>query len=638
MVIRPKFTIVIYCRYSSDMQSAKSCNDQEREVRDGLEKLGFDCSNVKIIVIYDEAESGTKVFRCKFEELEQMVKAGEIDILAVDDQARLSRADNAFAFITDLVFKGGRFISTGEGIDTSQVGWELRVKVMELHNSTTIRELGRRVRRGQLGRVLNDLSAGDYVYGHESFLVHPEQAEEIRGPKPERGIRIKEEEAKWVRCIFKWFNEGHSISWIARQLTTLKAPKGHRRKAAQWKARHVRYILGNPKYVGIWRWGKTATLRNSQGKKKQIEVPEELQVVVERPDLRIIDDETWKKTQKGLAKLKQIYGAKPGQLPRGPKVHHTELYPDGLLPGLVFCSKCGSRLWQQASGPRMYLGCPNRGSEPGCCQLTTRVPLEKAEKVVVEFLCNMLRSWPEWVDKALGSMRTAIEEIALRVPNELANDEHQLGKVEKQIENLVEALAGGSIQSQSVGDRLESLEREAEELRVKISDRRTLLSTPTELPGKGWVKNQLKNMEEMLLETDYEAALLLRRLVDRIEAHQVIAPGKTKGYSQLRFRIRCDEAMRAIFESSSSNNSLVTLVDTCTDQNSTAEFTIDLGKPTKMDYWAPKIAEMRKNGVKWKKIVKDTGLDLNRAYIAWERFTSAQEADSQEEADDSSAA
>ena len=155
--------VVIYTRYSSDLQSTRSCVDQEREIRGGLAQKGVDHSEA--VVIYDEAESGTKTFRNEFVRLQQMVLAGEVSILAVDDQSRLTRADNAFAFITDLVFAGGRFISTSEGMDTDQPGWELRVKVMELHNSATIKELGRRVRRGQLGRVLGNLSTGDLPYG-----------------------------------------------------------------------------------------------------------------------------------------------------------------------------------------------------------------------------------------------------------------------------------------------------------------------------------------------------------------------------------------------------------------------------------------------------------------------------------------
>ena len=68
--------VVIYARYSTDMQSPKSCADQEREIRSGLTKMGVD--HRLAVVIHDEAESGTKTFRSEFERLEQMVRNGEI--------------------------------------------------------------------------------------------------------------------------------------------------------------------------------------------------------------------------------------------------------------------------------------------------------------------------------------------------------------------------------------------------------------------------------------------------------------------------------------------------------------------------------------------------------------------------------
>ena len=50
--------ILIYTRFSSDLQSAKSCDDQEREVRAALERMGIDHS--KAIVIHDEAEQNNE--------------------------------------------------------------------------------------------------------------------------------------------------------------------------------------------------------------------------------------------------------------------------------------------------------------------------------------------------------------------------------------------------------------------------------------------------------------------------------------------------------------------------------------------------------------------------------------------------
>jgi site-specific DNA recombinase len=188
--------VVIFARYSTDMQNPKSCADQARDVREGLARKGIDATNA--LVIHEEGESGTRSDRAGFGQIVEMVARKEDLLLAVDDQSRFSRADNVFSFITDLVFVGGRFISTGEGIDTQEVGWELRVKVMELHNSTTIREIGRRVHRGQLGRVLDDKSAGDTCFGFESYFIDPDWAQKMvqRGPKPVKGIQIHEDEAR----------------------------------------------------------------------------------------------------------------------------------------------------------------------------------------------------------------------------------------------------------------------------------------------------------------------------------------------------------------------------------------------------------------------------------------------------------
>ena len=55
------------------------------------------------------------------------------------------------------------------------------------------------------------------------------------------------------------------------------------------------------------------------------------------------------------------------------------------------------------------------------------------------------------------------------------------------------------------------------------------------------------------------------------------------------------------------------------------EIVLDLGGPTLMDEWGPKIAEMRAERVKWIKIVEITGLDLNRAYRSWKRFVDTQQ-------------
>ena len=138
--------LYIVARTSTDMQNPKSPEDQVREVRSGLDRLGIDHSNA--IVMMAQGESGMSDDRECFREIESRIQYGEALMLAVDDQSRFSRGMNVRGLITDLVYNGGRFISTGEMIDSEQEGWESRVFLNEMHHSQSSRDTGRRVRRG----------------------------------------------------------------------------------------------------------------------------------------------------------------------------------------------------------------------------------------------------------------------------------------------------------------------------------------------------------------------------------------------------------------------------------------------------------------------------------------------------------
>lgn len=611
--------IVIYARYSTDMQSPKSCADQERDVRSALSKLGID--HRLAIVIHDEAESGTKTFRPEAERLEEMSKNGEIELLAVDDQARFTRADNAYSMITDLVYQGGRFISTGEGIDTDQPGWELRVKVMELHNSTTIRELGRRVRRGQRGRLLAKLTAGDYPYGYESFIVHPEKVVvNGRGPKPEKDLRINEGEATWIRQIFQWFIMGWSMTKIASELTRRGVPRGRRCRNKPWTHQQVRTILSNRKYVGDWVWGKTMTLRNSKGKTKQKEVPQDEWVRVVREDLRIIDQATWDQAERRLAELLDVYGHKEGQAPRGPRVHHSAAYPSDLLQGVLFCT-CGAKMHQKQSNKRHYYICPRGGDAPGMCTMRTSVPRDKAKDALLSLVATFLTKQPKWIEKALAEMRQVLEEAAARVPAEADADRRRLADLEIQIETLVDNLSRIRGGSEAISSRLTALEVDAEKLRAKLADETAVKKLPSLIPPAGWLDEQLGDVKSILEEGGVQGAMLLRKLIGKIVVTQVLPPGKSRGYPRLAFRVDAWQAIRS-FLPEKVQQALSTSVVLAAD--GAEEFQIDLGAPTSMDDWAPQIAAWRAAGVPWKEIWEKTGLGSGPAYVCWKRYVDAQ--------------
>ena len=56
------------------------------------------------------------------------------------------------------------------------------------------------------------------------------------------------------------------------------------------------------------------------------------------------------------------------------------------------------------------------------------------------------------------------------------------------------------------------------------------------------------------------------------------------------------------------------------------EFVLDLGAPTRLDELGPRIAAMRREGVKWADIVEQTGSTLGNAYTAFKRCIDSDQA------------
>lgn len=610
-----KYT-VIYCRYSTEMQRKESCADQERVVRADLQAKGVALDNLK--VIYDEAQSGTSSNRDGFAELDAMVERCQVRVVAVDDQSRLSRAANTLDFITDLVFSGGRFISCGEGIDTHLSGWELKVGILQIHHSQTIRDLQHRVRRGQRGRVDADGSAGDFPYGYMSFYLDPDWEAMLRrrGPKPAKGLRICDSEATVVRQVFDWFVGGRSVGWIARELTRLGVPKGRRASKPGWHAQQVHRLLMNRKYIGEWKWGATTVIRNSRGAKRQVPATDVVQR--KRPELRIISDEIWNQVQSRIARLAETYGFKPGQRRRGPKppTHPNDVHPRSLLGGLLRCT-CGHSMWYRGSGGRRYYSCS--GHQKGLCPRSFQVPAHRAEEAVVNFVTDLLAGWPDWMRELCCRIQRTVLHAASKIPEDRARDEKRLDELRRQERNLVDALADGTGKGTAIRERLDTLAAEIADVEARLAGYGRFDPLLVALPEESWIREHLTSWLIALADPSLAAARL-RDAVASLTAEPVVAPGKKRGHVQLRLRIRGWRLLMTLL-TEHLPPCLVNALPPNIGGDEPPEFVLALGSPTVMDQWASRIAAWRAEGVKWTEIVARTGLDLNRVFIAWRRFT-----------------
>lgn len=319
-------------------------------------------------------------------------------------------------------------------------------------------------------------------------------------------------------------------------------------------------------------------------------------------------------------------------------MHHSVEYPQGLLRGLVVCAVCGRRMWQEGRGGKHFLACPDSGEGEGLCSMRARVPVRAAEEALVKMLAELFERWPEWISRAIAAMRAALEEHFKSVPQQLAADQRQLAELKQAIDVILTRLENPKMSdSEALDQRLAEREAEFAELKRTIQQAEEAVASLVEFPDEAWIREQLRDIPQLFREDVPRAARLLRRLIGRIEASAVVAPGKKRGFAQLKFRIGAwDLALAAlgghIPESVSSR-----MREATTDCGS-PEFVIELGQPGRMETWAPKIAEMRANGVKWQEICEITKFKLGPAYEAWRRYVTAMKSVEDREGGDEKAA
>jgi site-specific DNA recombinase len=608
---------LIYTRYSSDLQSDRSNEDQEREVRLLYHQKGIDASNA--YVIHDRAESGTTNDRPGFNEMQRLIAAGLVSEVGVDDQARASRNDDVIGVVKDMVFRGVRFLSR-DGVDTNEKGWQTRVRLQGIHNAMSTEDTAHRVRRGMKGRVLDNRSAGDYPYGYTSYFDDPAYAAQYlgRGPKPSKTIAIYEPHAKWVRQIFEWVAAGVSFGQIALRLQQLNAPVG--RNVKRWTAKVVSRIVRNKKYLGSeWTWGVTITIRDSKGRKKQVPAPADEVARISRPDLQIIDAELWARAQVQVAHIDSIFGYKEGQKRRGCRVHFTQAYPRNVLFKLLRCGECNGEMHQNMSRELEYRQCKNTGPGPNDCRAKTRVPAEETKRVLTEFAAELLLSIPDWLESAIAAMNDAVRAAQAALPARIAELRNEHSALIQRRGRLFELIETGELQAasapsggSSIRQRIDELDRAiavvVEQIALETQQSESIIT----MPDEAFIASQIQ-MLPMILRTDESAAVhLLGQLFDVVYVHRITLPGKQRGYHQLRFRLNAWKIVRAALgERLPGWIETVLCQDDVSSTASSPEFCLNVGGPTRADEATELIVRRRKEGATWDEIKAETGLSRN---------------------------
>lgn len=429
-----------YCRFSSDAQREASIRDQLRNIESYCHRMGW-----PVPALYqDQAISGSRHDRPGYRAMLDAAALGVFDVLLVDDLSRLSRDHIESAqTIRRLKFAGIRVIGVSDSTDTARDGYKLETGLRGLMSEFYLDDLAKKTHRGLMGQALDGYSAGGLPYGYVSTFD---------GTGHRRAINP--DEAKWVRYIFERYAEGASTRTIADELNFkgVLSPRGSTwsHSALYPDAKGVG-MLGNPIYNGRQVWNRTAWVKDPvTGRRRRTMRPKSEWVIVESPELLIIDDQLWAACEARAKRMKRDTADKKhqGKPSGGGK-------PKYLFSGLLKCGVCGGAYVIRG---RKHYGCStyaNRGES--VCNNSLMVLRSTIEQVLMAGIKETMLS-----DEAFREFESEARALIKSVKPDPAAARRKIADAKRELDNLMNAIKAGII-TPTTKDALRAAEQQMED-------------------------------------------------------------------------------------------------------------------------------------------------------------------------------
>jgi len=420
---------VIYARVSGDDRSK-----EDRNLKSQLEMGREYAQEHSYTVVAELAEddrgaSGAEIDLPQLNQVREMARAGEFDILVVREIDRLSRNLAKQLIIEQELKQAGVAIEyvLGEYPDTPEGNFmkHVRATVAEFERE----KVAERTMRGRQDKA----RAGYYVtrsrppYGY-------------RVVEGQKSLVIYKPEAQVVRLVFTLYTAGDDIGGpigmrqIARRLTDMRVPTwtdvhgmcGKRAGVGEWGVSSVDHVLSNESYTGRWSYAGVA-----------VEIPS------------IIDGHTWMQAVARRSLNRQMS-------------RRNRKY-DYLLAGRVRCGLCGaaacgaSKLLHSGNGVLLYYHCNSSQWLPARdCSL----PYIRADHVdaavwqwVTEFLTN-----PEVLASGLLAEQGEREKTGKPLRDRLAVVDGLLAGRQDQLGKLLDLYLDSGFPREVLADRQKQLE------------------------------------------------------------------------------------------------------------------------------------------------------------------------------------
>lgn len=357
--------IAAYCRVSTDKADQLNSLEAQKEFFSEYTKRTGDT----LIRLYaDEGISGTKIKnRKEFLRMMSDAEHGLFDMVVVKDISRFARNT------VDLLQNVRKLKSLGietQFLTANMTSMGNSEFVLTIFGALAQEESANTSKRVKFGKKMNAEKGRvpNIVYGYDKTIGDY------------FNLAINKEESKVVQQIYKWYTEeGYGAAKIANMLNE----KGYKTKRnCKWSQNATCRILTNEIYTGKIINGKQEVSDFLTGQRRDKDETEWM--VVERPELRIIEDETFEKAQEILRGRHDAFN-----------LSHERQSNKHLFSTLIKCKECG---WSFRRTVRTYKNtyvrwvCSGRnGRGADSCPNKTVVDEEELIEVLQEYFTNVLK-------------------------------------------------------------------------------------------------------------------------------------------------------------------------------------------------------------------------------------------------------
>ena len=371
--------IAAYCRVSTDKEDQLNSLEAQKEFFSEYTKRTGD----NLVRLYaDEGISGTKIKNRK-EFLRMMADAehGLFDMVVVKDISRFAR--NTVDLLQNVRKLKALGIET-QFLTANMTSMGNSEFVLTIFGALAQEESANTSKRVKFGKKMNAEKGRvpNIVYGYDKTIGDY------------FNLAINEEEAAVVRQIYQWYiKDGYGAAKISIFLNE----RGLRTKRnCQWSQNGVCRILTNELYTGKIINGKQEVTDFLTGQRADKDASEWM--VVDRPDLRIIDPETFEQAQ-------QIMKSR-GKAFKVDKERQSNKY---LFSTLIKCKECG---WSFRRTVRTYKntyvrwvcsGHNGRGADN--CPNAVTVDEDELIEVLQEYFAGLLKAKKNVIRYVVGEFQ-----------------------------------------------------------------------------------------------------------------------------------------------------------------------------------------------------------------------------------------